>query len=95
MTGFVYIMASKKGGTLYTGMTNSLGRRVPEHKEGEGKGFTARYGVTRLVWFEEHFDIRDAIEREKEIKKWRREWKIALIEKGNPEWYELFRGWGW
>jgi putative endonuclease len=76
-------------------VTNSLGRRVPEHKEGEGEGFTARYSVTRLVWYEEHFDIRDAIEREKEIKKWRREWKIALIEKNNPEWYELFRGWGW
>ena len=95
MTGYVYMLASRKGGTIYTGVTNSLGRRVPEHKAGQGARFTARYGATRLVWYEEHFDIRDAIEREKQIKRWRRAWKIALIEKGNPGWHELFRGGGW
>jgi putative endonuclease len=95
MTGYTYMMASQKRGTIYIGVTADLGCRVPQHKEGKGKGFTARYGVTRLVWYEEFFDIRDAIDREKELKKWRREWKIALIEEHNPDWNELFRGWGW
>ncbi|MEZ5811670.1 MAG: GIY-YIG nuclease family protein [Rhizobiaceae bacterium] len=95
MTGFVYMLASKKDGTIYTGVTNSLARRVPEHKAGKGARFTSRYGAMRLVWYEEHFDVRDAIEREKQIKRWRRAWKIALIEKDNPGWFELFRGTGW
>jgi putative endonuclease len=95
MTGFVYMLASQKGGTIYIGVTNSLARRVPEHKERKGKGFTARYGAIRLVWYEEFFDIRDAIAREKELKKWRRSWKVALIEANNPGWNELFRGLGW
>mgnify|MGYP003383437090 CR=1 FL=1 len=95
MTGYVYMTASQKHGTLYIGVTNSLGRRVPEHKSGAGSGFTARYGVTRLVWYEEHFDIRDAIQREKSLKRWPRRWKIELIEKTNPDWNELFVGTGW
>ena len=95
MTGYVYMLASQKRGTIYVGVTNSLARRVPEHKSGDGSGFTARYAVRRLVWYEEHFDIRDAIDREKELKKWRRDWKIALIEKANPDWNELFRGVWW
>lgn len=95
MTGFVYMLASQKRGTIYTGVTGDLARRIPEHKVGEGGRFTARYGATRLVWYEEHFDVRDAIAREKELKRWRRDWKIALIEKTNPQWEELFRGVGW
>lgn len=95
MTGYVYMLVSRKGGTIYTGVTNSLARRVPEHKAGAGSRFTTRYGARRLVWYEEHFDIRDAIEREKQIKRWRRAWKIALIEEANPQWHELFRGTGW
>jgi putative endonuclease len=75
-------------------VTNDLGRRMPEHKDGTGSRFTARYGVQRLVWYEEHFDIRDAIQREKSLKRWPRQWKIELIEKTNPEWHELFRGTG-
>jgi putative endonuclease len=65
---------------------------MPEHKGGQGSRFTSRYGVQRLVWHEEHFDIRDAIQREKSLKPWPRQWKIELIEKTNPEWHELFRG---
>ncbi len=95
MTGYVYMTASQKRGTIYIGVTNSLARRIPEHKEGVGSRFTARYGVRRLVWYEEHFDIRDAIDREKQLKRWLRQWKIELIEKDNPDWNELFVGWGW
>ena len=93
MTGYVYILASQKGGTIYVGVTNSLGRRIPEHRE--AGGFTRRYGDWRLVWYEEHHDIRNAIQREKSLKRWRRQWKIDLIEKTNPEWNELFVGGGW
>ena len=75
MTGYVTMLASQKNGTIYTGVTSDLGRRIPEHKAGTGSRFTARYGVVRLVWYEEHFDIRDAIEREKRVKRWRRDWK--------------------
>ncbi len=89
------MLASKKGGTIYTGVTGSLGYRIPQHKEGTGSKFAARYGVQRLVWYEEFFDVRDAIDREKQLKKWRREWKIALIVAQNPDWNELFRGSGW
>ncbi|WP_336071910.1 GIY-YIG nuclease family protein [Nitratireductor rhodophyticola] len=95
MTGYVYMLASQKRGTIYIGVTNDLGRRIVEHKEGRIPGFTSRYGVTRLVWYEEHFDMRDAIQREKSLKRWSRQWKIDLIEKTNPEWNELLRGWGW
>ncbi|RWE97373.1 MAG: GIY-YIG nuclease family protein [Mesorhizobium sp.] len=92
MTGYAYMTASQKRGTIYIGVTNDLGRRMPEHKSGQGSRFTSRYGVQRLVWYEEHFDIRDAIQREKSLKRWPRQWKIDLIEKTNPEWFELFRG---
>ncbi|WP_375588425.1 GIY-YIG nuclease family protein [Hoeflea alexandrii] len=95
MTGYVYMLASRKGGTIYIGVTNDLGRRIPEHVAGTGARFTRRYGVRRLVWYEEHFDIGDAIQREKSLKRWPRQWKIDLIEKTNPEWSEVFRGTGW
>lgn len=86
---FVYLMASRWNGTLYCGVTNDLLRRVVEHRDGAAEGFTAKYGVSRLVWFEQHSDINEAIQREKRIKKWNREWKVALIEKENPEWRDL------
>ena len=81
MTGYVYLTASRKRGTIYIGDTNDPGRRMPEHKSGEGSRFTGRYGVERLVWYEEYFDIRDAIQREKSLKRWPRQWKIELIER--------------
>ena len=86
---FVYLMASSRNGTLYCGVTNDLVRRVHEHREGEADGFTARYDVSRLVWFEQHSDINEAILREKRIKTWNRKWKLALIERGNQEWRDM------
>ena len=90
MGGYVYIMASRKGGTLYTGVTNDIARRSWEHRDSVLPGFTARYGVKRLVWFSEFGSIEDAIAEEKRIKKWRRAWKIELIETKNPEWEDLY-----
>jgi putative endonuclease len=90
MSYYVYLLASRKHGTLYLGVTNDLVRRVWEHKEKAVPGFTARYRVDRLVWFEAHDDVNAAITREKEIKKWRRDWKIALIEVDNPDWLNLW-----
>lgn len=90
---WVYIIASKTG-TLYTGMTNSLDRRVVEHKQHLVPGFTAKYHCTRLVWCEEHSDVRAAIAREKQIKGWLRAKKIALIESINPRWADLAEHWG-
>jgi putative endonuclease len=87
---FVYILASDLGGTLYIGVTNELAYRVSMHREGVGSRFTARYGIKRLVYYEHHTDIRSAITREKRLKKWPRQWKIALIEKHNPNWTDLF-----
>ena len=87
---FVYILASKKSGTLYIGVTNNLARRVYEHKEGKIEGFTKRYNVKNLVYYEMHSEIKNAIQREKQMKKWYRKWKIELIEKTNPEWKDLF-----
>ena len=95
MAGHIYIMASQKHGTLYIGVTSDLARRVHEHKTELTKGFTSRYGCKRLVWYEEHFDIRDAIAREKTLKKWPRVKKIDLIESMNPDWTELYRGLWW
>ncbi|WP_224546357.1 GIY-YIG nuclease family protein [Mesorhizobium sp. CA16] len=95
MTGYVYMTASQKGGTIYIGVTNDLARRMSEHKTGQGSSFTSRYGVQRLVWHEEYFDLADAIQRETSLKRWPRRWKVELIEKANPEWFELFRGIGW
>ena len=90
MTYFVYIMASQRNGTLYVGVTNDLIRRVYEHREGSVAGFTKRYDVKDLVYFEEHADPRNAIQREKNIKHWSRAWKLALIERQNPDWHDLF-----
>ncbi len=87
--GYVYMLASTRHGTLYTGVTSNLPRRIAEHRAGAFGGFTADYGVKRLVWFEAHQDIRPAIQREKRIKEWRRDWKIELIEAANPDWRDL------
>ena len=95
MAGYVYILASKQNGTLYTGVTSDLGSRVFEHKQRLGAGFTAKYGVIRLVWYQEYVEIGEAIVFEKRIKRWRRAWKIALIEGMNPDWRELYVGTGW
>jgi putative endonuclease len=86
----VYIMASKKNGTLYIGVTNDLVRRVWQHKNDVHEGFTKKHGVHRLVWYEMTLDIESAIQREKQMKKWRRQWKINLIEKDNPDWDDLY-----
>ena len=90
MVYHVYLLASRRHGTLYLGVTNNIVRRVYEHKHKLVLGFSARYGVDRLVWYEAHADVTAAIRREKKIKKWRRDWKIALIEADNPEWQDLF-----
>jgi putative endonuclease len=87
----VYLLARKRDGTLYLGVTNDLGRRVWEHKNKVIAGFSARYGVDRLVWYEVYDRIDEAIAREKDIKKWRRAWKIRLIEEMNPEWADLYQ----
>jgi putative endonuclease len=89
-TSFVYILASEVYGTLYVGVTANLVRRVWEHREGLVEGFTKEYGVKRLVWYEQHTDIQSAIRREKQIKKWNRAWKIAMIQKSNPGWLDLY-----
>ena len=89
---FVYLLASKPQGTLYVGVTNDLLRRAVEHRDGQVPGFTSKYDVKRLVWFEQHGRIEDAIAREKRLKRWRRDWKIALIEEGNPHWHDLLPG---
>ncbi|HOS65633.1 MAG TPA: GIY-YIG nuclease family protein [Candidatus Latescibacteria bacterium] len=86
----VYIMASQRNGTLYVGVTNDLVKRIWEHRNDVEEGFTKRYGVHLLVYFETHARIDDAILREKRIKKWRRAWKIRLIETMNPEWNDLY-----
>jgi len=87
---YVYLMASRKHGTLYVGVTNDPMRRAWEHRTGSVRGFTSRYHVHLLVWFECYDDPLAAIAREKEIKQWRREWKINLIERTNPQWIDLF-----
>lgn len=86
---FVYILASRYRGTLYVGVTNELSRRVAEHKSGAVRGFTKHYGVKALVYFEEHSSILEARAREHALKRWRREWKFALIEQHNPNWRDL------
>jgi putative endonuclease len=88
-SGFVYILASRKNGTLYTGVTSDLARRIWEHENGVGSTFAKRYGVTKLVWFEEHELVTTAITREKTIKKWPRQWKINAIESINPDWDDI------
>jgi putative endonuclease len=90
MNCFVYLMASRKSGTLYVGVTSNLVQRVYQHKNGLVEGFTGRYDVHSLVWFESTPSIEAAIHREKQIKNWKRLWKIALIEKANPDWLDLY-----
>jgi len=90
MAGTVYLMASQRDGVLYCGVTADLARRVHEHRTGGGGGFTRRYGVTRLVWYEVFDDIRDAIQRETSIKRWPRAWKVRLIHGFNPDWADLY-----
>jgi putative endonuclease len=89
---YVYILASKIGGTLYIGVTNDLIRRVAEHRLKLVKGFTSKYGVVKLVYFEQLDDPENAIKREKQLKKWHRGWKIQLIERHNPNWEDLYPG---
>jgi Predicted endonuclease containing a URI domain len=87
---FVYMLASRRNGTLYSGVTNDLVRRIWKHKNGIAEGFTQKYTVHQLVWYEPHTDIREAIAREKHLKGWNRAWKIRLIESGNSEWNDLY-----
>ena len=88
-TYYVYILASRSYGTLYIGVTNDLARRLIEHREGRADSFTKKYNVTQLMWFETHGEITTAIQREKSLKRWRRNWKINLIEQTNPHWQDL------
>jgi putative endonuclease len=88
---YVYLLASRSYGTLYLGVTGDLVRRVHEHKSRDAPGFSTRYGIHGLVWFEMHNDPTEAISREKELKKWRRDWKIRLIEELNPDWRDLYQ----
>jgi putative endonuclease len=87
---YVYLLASRKNGTLYLGVTGDLLRRVYQHKAKALPGFSSRYDVSRLVWFEAYDDPMTAIAREKVIKKWRREWKVRLINRRNPNWNDLY-----
>ena len=87
---YVYILASKKNGTLYIGVTNNLLRRTLQHKMNFNAGFTQKYNVHLLVYYEEYNNINDAIKREKQLKKWNRAWKIELIEKMNHDWEDLY-----
>ncbi len=87
---YVYILASQRNGTLYVGITGNLQRRVWQHKNRQVAGFTSKYGVDRLVYYEIFEDIEFAIKREKQLKKWNRAWKLRLIEELNPDWWDLF-----
>jgi putative endonuclease len=86
----VYIVASKRNGTLYTGVTSDLPPRIQLHREGQVPGFTQEYGCKTLVWYEQHSYMREAIKREKQIKRWLRKWKLELIEEMNPTWRDLY-----
>ena len=90
---FVYILASKKNGVLYIGVTNNLEKRVLEHKDKIVKGFTSRYNVDKLMYFEKFTSINEAIKREKRLKKWNRQWKVNLIEERNRDWVDLSGKW--
>jgi putative endonuclease len=87
---YVYLLASQRNGTLYVGVTNDLIRRVTEHREHLVEGFTKRHEVTKLTWFEEHHSIYEAIRREKQIKAWKRAWKIEMFRDTNPDWVGLY-----
>ena len=93
MNYYVYILASKRNGTLYIGVTNNLERRMFEHKEKLVDGFTKKYNIINLVYFELTNDINSAILREKQLKKWNRKWKLDLIERDNPDWKDLSKDW--
>jgi putative endonuclease len=86
----VYMLASQRNGTLYLGVTSDLLRRLWQHRNGEVDGFTRDHSVHRLVWFEQHDTMLSAITREKQLKKWKRDWKLRLIEEGNPYWHDLW-----
>ena len=88
--GWVYIMADRYRGTIYVGVTSDLAARIFQHRQGSGSDFCARYGLHRLVWAEQGDSIEDCIAHEKRIKRWRREWKIDLIERANPDWSDLY-----
>ena len=87
---FVYILASHRNGTLYIGVTSNLKKRIDEHRRNVHEGFTEKYIVHRLVYYETTGNIQNAIQREKQLKKWNRKWKLDLIEKTNPDWRDLF-----
>ena len=87
---YVYILASRKDGAIYVGVTNDIARRIYEHRTKVIKGFTSKYNITRLVWFEIYDDPISAISREKELKKWKKAWKVQLIESQNPRWNDLY-----
>jgi putative endonuclease len=91
--GFIYILANKPHGTLYIGVTSDLLMRMEEHRQGTGSAFVRKYAVNRLVYFEEYPLYADAIRRETSLKRWKRDWKIALIEKANPAWGDLLENW--
>ncbi len=91
---YVYLLASQRNGTLYLGVTSNLIQRIAQHRAEIFGGFTAQHGVKLLVWFEQHGTMEHAIVREKQIKKWRRAWKVDLIERGNPNWQDLALGLG-
>jgi putative endonuclease len=90
MGGWVYILTNKRNGTLYIGVTNDLIRRVWEHREGVGSSFVRRYALTSLAYFEYHDDIRTAIQRETNLKRWPRAWKVRLLSAQNPDWLDLY-----
>jgi putative endonuclease len=92
-SGFVYILTNARNGTLYIGVTSRLLDRMEEHRRDEGSKFVKRYGLNRLVWFEEFPLYAAAIQRETSLKRWKREWKLALIEKTNPQWKDLLATW--
>jgi putative endonuclease len=91
--GFVYILASQPYGTLYVGVTSDLMARMDQHRRGDGSAFVKKYNVIRLVYFETYPLYADAIRRETSLKRWKRDWKIALIEKANPHWTDLLESW--
>ena len=90
MSYYVYLIASRKDGAIYLGVTNNIVRRIYEHRIKAVPGFASRYNITQLVWFEIYDDPISAISREKEMKKWKRDWKVALIEAQNPQWSDLY-----
>jgi len=89
-SSYVYILASSLNGTLYVGVTSDLVKRVWQHREGLADGFTKQHDIKNLVWYEVHSDITEAIRREKQIKKWNRNWKVELIQQKNPRWCDLY-----